>query len=155
MAWETYRDVAWNLQFNEWYSDSHEGRCGLLLWPGAYEYATNELLDHLPDETKAAQPADVLLAHTLATLVDEHGNTADMRLQLLSSLRRTINRLLRGVADAGNESFDCLTDENYAFLGHLARTDPSPDEDDADPDWDDDDYESSTNRHGVNYQRSD
>jgi len=128
MALETYNAVCWDLSYNDYYSSTHEGRSGLLLWPGAYEFATNELLDHLPEQVKAAAPVDALFAGLLAKGIDMHGHTVDMRLELLNSLRRTLNRLLRAAAET--ESFDSLTDENYVFLGHLARTDPFPDDDD-------------------------
>ncbi|CQD10642.1 hypothetical protein BN000_02199 [Mycobacterium europaeum] len=140
MALQTYNSVCWDLSYNDYYSDSNEGRSGLMLWPGSYGYATNQLLDVLPDEIKAKHPADVLFAELLANGIDAQGHSVDMRLELLNSLRRTLNRLLQAAADAdadaGTESFDSLTDENVDYLRHLARVDvlPSGDDDEADDD---------------------
>jgi hypothetical protein len=62
MAWETYKDMAWNLQFNDMCSETGESKSGLLLWPGAYWFQVEAFLDRLPDEIKLRYPADVMVA---------------------------------------------------------------------------------------------
>ncbi len=150
MALATYNSVCWDLSYNSYYSSTREDRSGLLLWDGAYEYQVTDLLAHLPDQIKAQCPADALLADLLAKGIDAYIHSVDMRLELLSSLRRTLNRLLHACADAGTESFDSVTDDNIVFLGHLARTDPFPNDDDDEIDYDTDTVERDYNHHGAN-----
>lgn len=144
-AWRAYWDLNFDLAWNDRCSETWESRSGLLLWPGAYWYQVEQLLANLPDEIKASHPADVMVARNLTETVDNHGCSVDMRLESVTSLRRTINRLLQAVAESCTESFaSMLTDENLVLLGHLARIDPAGDDDD-EIDDDSEQFERSTN----------
>ena len=146
MAFDEYWTLAMHLQWDADISHTGEAESGLMVWPGAYEYDTNELLEQLPDGVKSAQPVDMILARGLAKSADTQGHTVDARLEYVTSLRRTLQRLLCAAA-ASTESFDSLSDESGVFLTHLARIDPSPVNDEDETHYYESEFKGST--HGT------
>ncbi|AFM17428.1 hypothetical protein Mycch_2661 [Mycolicibacterium chubuense NBB4] len=142
LALASYEDLAWSLQWDNDSSHVNEAKSGMLLWPGAYEYATKQFLGGLADEVKAACPADVLIAEQAAQFIDYQGFTAEFRLECCATLKRTLRRL----ADfaGGVPDYDWI--ENACLLGHLERIAGGAEDDEDD---DDEQFE-----RGVNHAHS-
>jgi len=151
LGWRTYADLAYHLQFNDWYSDTAESTSGLLLLPGSYQYQVEAFLSRLPDEITQQDPVDVILAREAAKAVDMHGHSVDFRLECAASLNRTLWRLIDHAEDC--ESFDSVLRESSDFLGHLARITAGVDADDDEIDDETDDFERGYNRGTTNYER--
>jgi hypothetical protein len=99
MAWRTYQDMAWHLQYDYSLNNPGDRATQDMVWPRRYEIEhCRPALAALPDHVKAAHPADVLLAQELAKHVGLDGMSVSARLESLESLERTLARL-RSYAD--------------------------------------------------------
>ncbi|HTX94342.1 MAG TPA: hypothetical protein VME67_05580 [Mycobacterium sp.] len=70
-------------------------------WGYAYQEMTDEFMLDLPEEVKAACPADALLARRAAEACDTQGFSMDCRLECLEVLNKTLARLKNYADDAG------------------------------------------------------
>lgn len=158
MAFQTYEDMAWNLQFNRECADPDDRETWLMAYLRTYEVEVRHFLARLPIEVKDADKVDVLLAVHLAKGIDTHEMTTTARLECMCSLYRTLRRLHRALLESGlsylnadndTEPFDSVFDDPNDFLKHLAANCVGHDDDE------DDDFEHERSTNGTDYIRID
>lgn len=106
----------------------------------AYQELTEEFLANLPDEVKAACPAEVELVKVAAKLSDNQGFSRDCRLECLQTLNKLMTRLKSHADFAGRDIADEVTGID------IFDSDPLQDADGDEHDDDSDDFE-----RGYNY----